>query len=166
MQLTPQSQQLRGTKMDSIFIGFPWQDFISFLEKNAFFFTVVGGLLAASTWLFNRAIGRRQMTKLRQDEQTQSDIHILNLCKALSDSKQSLQLAGAALLVDRARTIEVRGRPGSERSAILQALLAATINDKRSNEQLPASSELCKFIGDSIVDIVGARDSVQQKNLR
>ena len=97
------------------------------------------------------------MARLSLDQQASSDHHVLNLCKALSDNKQSLQLAAAALLVDRARTTDRRGRNKSERVAILQALLAATIDDSRTSEKLPASADLCKYIADSLVDILGAK---------
>jgi len=136
-----------------------WGGLIQFVKSNAIFFSVVGSLAALATWWINREVGKRTIARLTQDRQSSSDHHILNLCKALSDSKQSLQLAAAALLVDRARTTDLRGRSGSERIAILQALLAATIHDKRTSEQQPASAELCKYIADSIVEIQGARNS-------
>jgi len=139
-----------------------WDGVIKFVKNYAIFFSVVGSLAGLATWWINREVGKRTMARLAQDRQSSSDHHVLNLCKALSDSKQSLQLAAAALLVDRARTTDLRGRPGSERTAILQALLAATIDDKRTSEQMPASTELCKYIADSIVEIQNARDSAAQ----
>jgi hypothetical protein len=141
---------------------FPWDFLSAFIRSNGFIFAAISAFAAFATWLVNREVGRRTMAKLRQDLQTASDHHILSLCKALSDDKQSLQLAAAALLVDRARTTDIRGRPGSERAAILQALLAATIDDKRSSDKSPASSDLCKFIADNIVEVQGGRQAKLQ----
>jgi len=152
----------RGMTMSWLFDTSLWDNVIQFVKSNAIIFSVVGSLAGLATWWINREVGKRTMARLTQDRQSSSDHHILNLCKALSDSKQSLQLAAAALLVDRARTTNIRGRPGSERVAILQALLAATIDDKRTSEQMPVSAELCKYIADSIVEIQNARDSTAQ----
>ncbi len=134
-------------------------DFVEFAKSNAIVFTVIGSLAGLATWWINREVGKRTMARLTLDQQSSSDHHILNLCTALSDSKQSLQLAAAALLVDRARTTNQRGRSSSEQIAILQALLAATIDDKRTVDRLPASADLCKYIADSLVEILNARDT-------
>lgn len=139
-----------------MFAEFPFDAIVTFIKSNVFIFTIVSALGALATWLINREVGRRTMAKLALEQQAASDHHILSLCQALSDTKQSLQLAAAALLVDRARTTDMRGRAGSERNAILQALLAATIDDKRTGAQMPASADLCKFVADSIVEVLHA----------
>lgn len=141
-----------GWVLDSAIV----QGAIQFARSNAFIFTIVGVI---ATWLINRDVGRRNKAKLLQEQQTASDRHILSLCKALSDHKQSLQFAAAALLLDRARSTGADGRPGSERAAVIQALLAATIDDTRTTEKSSASAELCKLIADSIVEIQGARSA-------
>jgi hypothetical protein len=151
--------RVAGREMTWLFDVFPWGDLLAFAKSNAFLFGAITAFAGFATWLINREVGRRTMARLSQDQQAASDHHILRLCEALSDNKQSLQLAAAALLVDRARTIGIRGRPGSERVAILQALLAATMDDKRTDNQTPASPDLCKFIADSVVEIQGARIS-------
>jgi len=139
--------------MSPVFDAASWSEFFQFVKGNAIVFTALGSLAGLATWWVNREVGKRTMARIALDQQSSSDHHILNLCRALSDNRQSLQLAAAALLVDRARTTDIRGRQGSERIAILQALLAATIDDKSTSELRPAPADLCKYIADSIVEI-------------
>jgi uncharacterized protein YjbI with pentapeptide repeats len=97
-----------------------------------------------------------QVRTWRQNKQFQSDSHILELCKALNEESPRLQLAAAALLFERLQQTP-NVETDRERSAIVQALLAATIGDRGSEDKTSASAELCKFIADSVANILGAR---------
>lgn len=103
---------------------------------------------------------RLQLLSWHQSEKFQSDSHVLKLCQALSSDRQQLQLAAAALLLER---LEKGGRPQrvmeQERSAIIQALLAATINDRETDNVGNAAPELCKYVADSVVDALDARNT-------
>jgi Pentapeptide repeats (8 copies) len=86
-----------------------------------------------------------------QSELFQSEDHILKLCRALTDNNQRLQLAAAALLVER---LDRRGKGKHldyERHAIVQALISATIDDPTNGSEGSASLELSKFVGDAVV---------------
>lgn len=99
---------------------------------------------------------RMQMRSWIQADKFQSDSHILELCKVLSNPSQRMQLAAAALLFDRLTKRSGGTHLESERSAIVQALLAATIDDARDGSTGAASRELSKYIADSVVKHLGA----------
>ena len=63
-------------------------------------------------------------------------------------------MPAAALLIERARAIGSNGRPLSERTMILQALLAATIHNGRDGN---ADGELGKYIADQVIDVLKAK---------
>jgi hypothetical protein len=94
-----------------------------------------------------------------QSELFQSENHILKLCRALTDENQRLQLAAAALLVERL------DRPGKgkhleyERDAIVQSLISATIDNPSNGSGGAASLELSKFVGDSVAQSLSALKS-------
>lgn len=126
-------------------------------KQNAIIFTIVGCAAGGATWWINRQVAKRTMARLALDERSSSDHHILNLCKALSDDRQSLQMAAAALLIDRAKSTAGDSRRKSERVAIFQALLAATMDDPRSTGKTLAPPDLCKYIADSVAEMQGAK---------
>jgi hypothetical protein len=91
-----------------------------------------------------------------QSELFQSENHILKLCRALTADNQRLQLAAAALLVERL------GRPNKgrhlayEHDAIIQSLISATIDNPTNGSGGAASLELSKFVGDSVAEALQA----------
>jgi hypothetical protein len=99
------------------------------------------------TTLFWRRLQKRSFV---QNQQFQSDTHIFQLCKALSDPSPRLQMAAAALLLERLHNMSSE----REQNAIIQALLAATIDDRSKGTQPAASSEFCKYVADSVIEVL------------
>jgi Pentapeptide repeats (8 copies) len=100
---------------------------------------------------------RMQLRTWLQTEQFQSDSHTLRLCEALNEESPRLQMAAAALLFERLQQKMLKSEADRERSAIIQALLAATIGDPRLNKPTSTSPGLCKYIADSVVEILDAK---------
>jgi uncharacterized protein YjbI with pentapeptide repeats len=119
--------------------------------------SIVGGtaglIVAVRTYFWRK----KQEKSWLRNEQFQNDSHTLKLCQSLSDPNVRLQLAAAALLFERLRKRGKNPNPEPESSAIIQALLAATIG--KPSEDGHASPELCKYIADSIVACLGAKNA-------
>ena len=119
--------------------------------------TALGGLIGIVVGIRTFFWRRLQLNRFAKEETFQSDTHVLKLCQALSDPSQRLQLAAAALLIERIQS-KLRGnRADFERTAVIQALLAATIGDSRDGAAGGASPELSKYVADSVVEQLGAR---------
>lgn len=106
---------------------------------------VVTSLVGIVTYLWRQ----KQERAWRINEQFQTDSHTLRLCEALSNPSPQLRLAAAALLLERLK--QFGKSPVSERnqSAIIQALIAATVGTDRNRDE--TSVVLSKFIADEVV---------------
>jgi hypothetical protein len=120
------------------------------LTIAAGFATIV---VAIPTFLWRRM----QRKTWKQNEQFQSDSHTLKLCQALSDPSPRLRMAAAALLFERLKQGKSTSDREKERSAIVQALLAATVGDPTHGTTTNPSPELCKYIADSIAEALMAQ---------
>jgi uncharacterized protein YjbI with pentapeptide repeats len=117
------------------------------------------GLIVAVRTYFWR---KKQEKSWLQNEQFQNDSHTLKLCQSLSDPNVRLQMAAAALLFERLRNRGENPNSAHQNSAIIQALLAATIGKPSENGH--ASPELCKYVADSIVKSLGAKNAAENSN--
>lgn len=107
---------------------------------------VVTTLVGVTTFFWRRM----QKRSFIQNEKFQSDSHIFRLCQALSDPSPRLQMAAAALLLERLHS----RNSDREQNAVIQALIAATIDDRSDKSQPIASSEFCKYIADSLLEVL------------
>lgn len=103
--------------------------------------------LAGFTTFFWRRLQKRSFV---QNQQFQSDTHIFSLCRALSDPSPRLQMAAAALLLEQLH----HKSSEREQAAIVQALLASTIDDRSDDSQPKASPEFCKYVADSVLEVL------------
>ncbi len=117
-----------------------WQLFIAIIAG------VVTSLVGFTTFFWRRL----QKRNFLQNQQFQSDTHIFRLCQALSGPSPRLQMAAAALLLERVHSMSSE----REQNAIIQALLAATIDDRTDEKQTAPSPEFCKYVADSVLDVL------------
>ncbi len=125
---------------------------MSILEWNIWQLTVtiVAGLVTIIVGIATYFWNRTQRRSFLFNQQYQNDNHIFQLCQALSDPSPRLQMAAAALLFER---LHVKSND-RERRAIVQALLAAIIDDPHDESRPPASSEFCKYVADSVLEVL------------
>lgn len=117
-----------------------WQTFIAILAG------VVTTLAGVTTYFWRRL----QKRSFLLNQQFQSDTYVFQLCQALSDPSPRLQMAAAALLLERLH----HKSTDREQSAIVQALLSATIDDRSDQTTVPASAEFCKYVADSVLEVL------------
>lgn len=106
---------------------------------------VVTSLVGIVTYLWRQ----KQERAWRINEQFQTDSHTLRLCEALSNPSPQLRLAAAALLLERLKQFGKSSISERNQSAIIQALIAATVGSDRKNDE--TSIVLSKFIADEVV---------------
>lgn len=123
--------------------GIDWSSWQLFIAMIAAAVTTLAGF----TTFFWRRLQKRSFV---QNQQFQSDSHIFRLCQALSDPSPRLQMAAAALLLERLHNRS----SGREQSAVIQALIAATIDDRSDETQPTASPEFCKYVADSVLEVL------------
>ncbi len=100
-------------------------------------------------------------TRIAARQRTQASIfhredHNLNLFRALSDRNQRLQLAAAAVLVERLKQPAKTTFERSERIAIIRALISVTKDAPGLSDDTGTSPELTKFVSDNVVRVLGA----------
>lgn len=111
---------------------------------------VIAGVVTTFAGLTTFFWRRLQKRSFVLNQQFQNDTHVFQLCQALSNPSPRLQMAAAALLIERLR---VRSSEREQR-AIIQALLAATIDDRSDEKQPAASPEFCKYVADSVLGVL------------
>ncbi len=125
----------------------------------------ISGLAASLIALLIFFLGRKvsdkislaQEAKLEQEKEFGREKHNLELFQTLADNNQRIQLAAAAVLVQRLDEFRSKEEKGimdvaeiRERATIISVLLSST-KESRS------SDELLKFIGDNLVMSINAR---------
>jgi hypothetical protein len=138
-------------------------DALPSLEKTitslAIIATVIGALLA-------RAIAFYQRKRLTNEEEAHRETHNLSLFRALSSSNPRLQLAAAAVLVERLKRLKRLGKElsdfqESEKVAIVRALVSVTKASKpdastpqTESGSLAHSAGIGKFVADCVAEIL------------
>jgi len=90
-----------------------------------------------------------QSRRLRQEQAIHRESHNLKLFEALASRNHQLQLAAAAVLVE--RLVPKLGRGSSpEHRVIIRALLAVTKDNSSSSNDPGVSRELSKFVADQV----------------
>jgi hypothetical protein len=92
-----------------------------------------------------------QRRRIGQAEIFHREAHNLDLFKALSNDNPRLQIAAAAVLVERLGQKPKKDFERSERNVIIRALISVTKGDS-------ASVEVCKFIADNVPRELGVLD--------
>src|SRR5262249_53152198 len=95
--------------------------------------------------------GSLQRLQLDQAEIFHREAHNLNIFKNLSDANGGMQMAGAAVLIERLRKTPKKEFEISERSAIIRTMISVTKYEG-------ASTELCKTVAEHVADALGARE--------
>ncbi len=116
------------------------------------FVAIIAGLVTIIVGFTTYSWRQMQKRNFAQSEQYQNNTYVFNLCKALSDPSPRLQMAAAALLF---KLVEGATEDG-ERNAVIQALIASTIDDRTDSSQRTASSEFCKYVADSIQSTISS----------
>lgn len=111
---------------------------------------VVGTIVSIYTFTWRK----KQKRGWLLNEQLQTDSHTLRLCEALSNPSPQLRLAAAALLLERLKQFAPRSSTSGDQSAIIQALIAATI--RGTDKPDATSSVLSKYIADEVVRVLKA----------
>ena len=94
---------------------------------------------------------RLQSRKMQHLEIFQREAHNLRLFRALSDRNQRLQMAAAAVLMERLNSQSpAQPASGSDREAIIRALISVTEDSPSDSRDRGVSPELGKFIADNV----------------
>lgn len=115
------------------------------------FLELIQALLAAFVPIFGLVWERIQRRKMKHLEMFQREAHNLRLFRALSDRNQRLQMAAAAVLMERLNQ-QPHAKPtrGSDREAILRALISVIKDSPGDSRDRGVSPELSKFIADNV----------------
>ncbi len=109
------------------------------------------GALTALLAIFGFVWDRLQRRKMRHVEIFHRESHNLRLFRALSDNNQRLQMAAAALLMERLKQESgTKSSAVSDRMAIIRALVSVTKDAPTRGRDRGVSPELSKFIADSV----------------
>lgn len=132
--------------------------------NNLFLLSYITGIVTILGFLLSWQIKQQQRRNLKFAEISNNETHTIELFKALSDPRQTLHLAAAALLFEKAKKLGARKTPSSERQVILQGLVSATLVDSRAGLEASATHHLCKFIADTIIGVLNARTDTGLKS--
>ena len=121
---------------------------------------------------FTQLFARYQRKRLTNEEEAHRETHNLSLFRALSSSNPRLQLAAAAVLVERLKRLSKEPKLSdfqeSEKVAIIRALVSVTkVGAAPSDEPEPGraghSIGIGKFVADSVAEILDAEWTTREK---
>lgn len=134
-----------------------FESILLYVKNNLFLISYITGIATVLGFFLSWQIKQQERRNLKFVEISNNETHTIELFKALSDSRQTLHLAAAALLFEKAKKLGGQKKPSAERHVILQGLIGATLVDSRAGPEASATHYLCKFIADNIIGVLGAR---------
>jgi len=148
----------------------------------------LGGILLG--WKLNHNVNVNQRLKLQQDRELEREKHVMSLFEQLGSDQSNVRLSGAAMLVQRLRALhqhrteEAGAADALEAQTITQVLISVTKGrtpegdaraaspdragrsrrDRRGAQAAGHFDAVAKYIGDNLVDALGARTSADGRS--